>query len=210
MSRRLGASLTSLGLLCLSAGVPSCYTAWGLGVDYPTGRSRSRAGGDVAMDVGLVFDYRRVVRVAYARSFQMLGGAAFTADGQVVIVPLPNVVEVQVTAHRFPEEVYLRGMARAYWGSPVLVGPMDHEIAEAGSSAYGGMLGATLLFAGDHEQIGPTALSLTAGVMVARAETESLGRLSFVTPMLLLGADFFPPLLLYCWFDEKCPHHLKL
>jgi hypothetical protein len=46
--------------------------------------------------------------------------------------------------------------------------------------------------------------------MVARAETESLGRLSFVTPMLLLGADFFPPLLLYCWFDEKCPHHLKL
>jgi hypothetical protein len=162
------------------------------------------------MDVGLVFDYRRVVRVAYARSFQMLGGAAFTAEGQVVIVPLPNVVELQVTALRFPEEVYLRGMARAYWGSSVRVGPTNREVAEPGSSAYGGLLGVTVLFAGDHEQIGPTALSLTAGVMVARAETESLGRLSFVTPMLLLGADFFPPLLLYCWFDEKCPHHLKL
>jgi hypothetical protein len=58
-------------LLFVCAGVPSCYAAWGLGVDYPTGRSQTRAGGDVMMDVGLVFDYRRVVRVAYARSFQM-------------------------------------------------------------------------------------------------------------------------------------------
>jgi hypothetical protein len=47
------------------------------------------------------------------------------------------------------------------------------------------MLGTSLLLAGDHEQLGPTGLSLSVGV------------------------DFFPPLLIYCLLiDDKCPHHL--
>jgi hypothetical protein len=198
-------------LFCACAATPSCFASWNLGAAYPTGRPESHGGGDVSMDVGLVFDYRRIVRVAYARSFQMFGGAAFTADGQAVIVPLPNVVEIQVTALHVRDDVHLRGMARGYWGSGVQIGPMDHEVEEPGSTAYGGMLGATLMVSGDHEGLGPTAASLTAGVLVARADTESLGRLSFVTPMLMFGADFFPPLLLYCWLvDEKCEHHLKI
>jgi len=206
------ASTIAIALCAACAAAPACYTSWNLGAAYPTGRPQSHGGGDLAMDVGLVFDYRRVVRIAYARSFQMFGGAAFTADGQSVVVPLPNVVEMQVTAWRLhDQEIYLRGMARGYWGSPVRVGPLDHEAAEPGSSAYGGLLGVTLLIAGDHEGLGPTGLSLTAGVLVARADTESLGRISFVTPMVLVGADIFPPFLLYCWFiDDKCQHYLRL
>jgi hypothetical protein len=162
------------------------------------------------MDVGLAYDFRRRVRLAVAESFQMFGGGVFTADGQSVIVPLPHVVELQVTAYTWPEQIYLRGTARAYWGSSVRIGPREDEVAEPGSRAYGGLLGATLMVAGDHEGLGPTSLYLTAGVLVARADTEALGRLSFVTPMFILGSDFFPPLVLYCWLlDDKCPHHLK-
>jgi hypothetical protein len=197
--------------LAWACAAPSCYAAWSVGANRPLGRAQSETGGYAAMDVGLVFDYRRFVRVAYARSFQMFGGGALTVDGQGVIVPLPNVIELQATVHHWPEQVYLRATARGYWGSNVRVGPRGQETVEPGSSAYGGMLGATILFAGDHEGVGPAGLSLTAGVLVGRADTESLGRVPFVTPMLMLGADFFPPLLFYCWFvDEKCPHHLTL
>ena len=71
---------STIALCAVCAAVQACYTSWNLGAAYPTGRPQSHAGGDIAMDVGLVFDYRRVVRIAYARSFQMFGGATFTAQ----------------------------------------------------------------------------------------------------------------------------------
>ena len=65
-----------------------------------------------------------------------------------------------------------------------------------------------MLFAGDGEGMGPTGLTLSAGLLVARAETPDLGRITYLAPMLLLSIDFFPPLLLYCFLiDEKCKHY---
>lgn len=161
------------------------------------------------MDFGLVYDYQRTVRVMYARSLQLYGGAQLGVEGQHVVVPLQNEVELQVTAHRFPTETYLRVLARGFWGSEVRVGPDGHEIAQPHADGYAGMLGTSLLFAGDHEQLGPTGLSLSVGVLLGRAETAAQGEISFLAPMLSVGVDFFPPLLIYCLLiDDKCPHHL--
>jgi hypothetical protein len=194
-------------------GLPTggCYWGFGAGPTYPTGPSPSESGANSLTEVGLVFDYRRLVRVMYARSFQLFGGGVYTAGGQSVVAPLENQLEVQVTVRRFGEQVYLRALARGMLGSNVRVGPMDHEIEQPGHRALGGMLGASVLFAADHEGLGQTGLIVSAGVLVGRADTSLLGSSSFVAPMLLVGFDFFPPLLVHCLFwDDTCPNHIKL
>jgi hypothetical protein len=188
-----------------------CYWGFAGGPTVPVHQSAPKNGADSMTELGVVFDYGRVVRVAYARSLQLYGGSMFTVGGQHVVAPLPNSVHLEVTALRFSEEMYLRAMARGYWGSGVRVGPDGEEIAQVSSSSYGGLFGATFLVAGDHEQLGPTGLSLSIGVLVARADTPATGPVTYLAPMALIGFDVFPPLLLYCLFwDDKCPHHLKL
>ena len=192
---------------CVSAS--SCYWGFGAGPAFVTGRSQSKSGANSMTELGLMFDYHRTVRVMYARSLQLNGGAQLTADGQHLVAPLQNQVEVQVTALRWSPEVYLRVLARGFWGSDVKVGPDGQEVSQPGASAYGGMLGATLLLAGDHEQLGQTGLALSAGLLVGRAETRDLGRVSFLAPMVMVGFDFFPPLLIDCLLiDDKCPHNI--
>jgi len=196
-------------MICGSLLTSGCYWGFGAGPTLVSGRSSAKSGANSMTEVGFVFDYKRVVRVAYAGSLQFHHGALFTVDGQHVVVPLPNSVQVEVTAHRFPEEVYLRGMARAYWGSGIRVGPSGHEAVQGDSHGYGGLFGATVLFAGDDQGLGPTGLSISTGLLVASAQTPTLGHMTYFAPMLLVGYDFFPPSILYCWFvDEKCPHHL--
>jgi hypothetical protein len=200
-----------LALAVLSFATGGCYWGFGAGPTYPNGTSPSSSGANSLTDVGLVFDYRRVVRVMYARSFQMFGGAVYTAGGQSVVAPLENELEVQVTVRRLSELVYLRAMARGMVGSNVRVGPTDHEIEQPGHRALGAMLGASLLVAADHEGLGPTGLIVSAGVLVGRTDTGVLGSSSFVAPMVLVGFDFFPPLLVRCLlWDDSCPSHIKL
>jgi hypothetical protein len=185
-------AILALAALCLPTA--GCYWGFGAGPTYPSGPSPSSDGANALTEVGLVFDYRRVVRVMYARSFQQFGGAVYTAGGQSVVAPLENELEVQVTVHRLGEQVYLRALARGMLGSNVRVGPTDHEIDQPGHRALAGMLGASVLFAADHEGLGPTGLIVSAGVLVGRADTAVLGSSSFVAPMVLVGFDFFPPL----------------
>lgn len=202
----------ALGLfLAACAVIPSCYWGFTGGPAFVSGRPGSKPGANSSMDFGLVFDHKRVVRVMYARSLQLYGGAQLTSGGQHIVVPLQNVLEVQVTAHRWPQEMYLRLLARGYWGSQARAGEEGKEITQLGADSYAGMLGATLLFAGDNEQMGPTGIALSLGLLAGRADTQSQGPLTFVAPMVLLGFDVFPPLLIYCVLvDDKCPHHLKL
>lgn len=197
--------------LVAGAASTSCYWGFAGGPATATGRSQSKWGANSSMDVGVVFDHRRIVRVMYARSLQLYGGVQLTADGQHIVAPLQNELEVQVTAFRLPDEVYLRLLARGFWGSEVRVGPVGRELVQPGADAYAGMLGASVLFAGDHEQLGPTGMTASLGLLAGRAETQSLGRVSYLAPMVTLGFDVFPPLLIYCvLIDDKCPHHLKL
>lgn len=124
---------------------------------------------------------------------------------------LPNTIQLEVTAFRLPEEIYLRPMARGYWGSTVRVGPEGAERPQTGSKSYAGLFGGTVLFAGDNEGLGPLGLSLSAGLLVGRAEAPVIGGdVTYVAPMLLLGFDLFPPLMLYCWFvNDECKHHVR-
>lgn len=197
--------------LAACASTSACYLGFAGGPAYATGRAQAKSGANSSLDLGLAYDYRRIVRVMYARSLQLYGGAQLGVDGEHVVVPLENEVEVQVTTYRFAEETYLRALARGFWGSEVRVGQEGHELVQSHAHAYAGMLGASLLFAGDHEQLGPTDIVLSLGLLAGRAETRSLGEVSFLAPMATVGFDFFPPLLIYCVFiDDKCPHHLDL
>jgi hypothetical protein len=192
------------------ASAPGCYLGFGAGPTFPQGRADSKSGADSMADVGLVFDYQRVVRVMYARSLQLYGGALYTVDGQHVVAPLPHTLEVAVTAYRWPSEVYLRPMARVHWGAGVRVGAEGEEVTQASSSTMGGLLGASVLFAGDNEGVGPFGLTISAGLLVARSDAAAIGRTTFLAPMLLIGWDLFPPFVLRCWlFDKTCPHHFR-
>ena len=55
------------------------------------------------------------MRVGYARSLQLYDGAQFTVGAGHVAAPLRNTVPLEVTVRRFPQEIYLRAMARGYW-----------------------------------------------------------------------------------------------
>ena len=104
--------------------------------------------------------------------------------------------------------MYLRPTARLYWGPEVRIGDTTSQTPEPGSSGLAGLLGATVLFAGDDQGVGYT--SLTAGMFVGRADTSSLGRVTFWAPTLLVGFDFSPHMLLYCWLmDDKCQYHFR-
>lgn len=48
---------------------------FGAGPTLVTSRSNTKNGADSMAELGLVFDYKRVVRVGYARSLQLYDGA---------------------------------------------------------------------------------------------------------------------------------------
>jgi hypothetical protein len=52
-----------------------CYMGFGAGPTLVTSRSNTKNGADSMAELGLVFDYKRVVRVGYARSLQLYDGA---------------------------------------------------------------------------------------------------------------------------------------
>jgi hypothetical protein len=209
MTPRLTCSAVS-AIVGAVASAPGCYLGFGVGPTYPQNRSVSTNGANTMTDLGLVFDYERVVRVMYARSLQLYGGALYTVDGQQVIAPLANTLEVAVTAYRWPSEVYLRPMARVQWGSDVRVGAEGEEVKQPNSSTVGGLLGASVLLAGDNQGLGHFGLSVSAGLLVARSDAAAMGRTTFLAPMVLLGWDFFPPFVFRCWLlDEKCPHYFR-
>jgi hypothetical protein len=114
--------------------VGGCYWGVGAGPTFATRRSNAKSGADSMMELGFVFDYERIVRVAYSGSLQLYHGALFTLDGQHVVAELPNSIQLEVTAYRLPQEVYLRPMARVYWGSSVRVGPDGAESRQPGST----------------------------------------------------------------------------
>jgi hypothetical protein len=120
--------------------------------------------------------------------------------------------ELAVTAYRWPGyELYLRPMARFYWGSDVRVGKEDAEVTQPNTRTLGGLLGASLLIATDEKGIGTFGMTLSAGLLVARADAGVLGDITVLAPMVLVGFDFNPPLILRCLFwDERCPYFFRL
>jgi hypothetical protein len=203
--------LSAIAWVALSC---SCYVGGGFGPTYPVGApAPAKAGANTAFEVGLTYDYHRLVRVMYLVSGQQFGGAVFTADGQHVVAPLEAALGVDVTTLRLGRDFLLRATARGYYGSGVRVGPMDHEVRQPGSTALGGLFGATLHLASTpetEEGLGPTGLSLTIGALWARADGLPMGRQVFIAPMILFATEFSPPHVLYCWFvNEKCPHFLR-
>jgi hypothetical protein len=192
----------------------SCYVGGGFGPAYPVGAPEpAKAGANTAFELGLTYDYKRLVRVMYLISDQQFGGAVLTSGGQHLVAPLSAALGVDVTALRLGRDLLLRATARGYYGSGVRVGPADHEVEQPGSKAFGGLFGATLHLASSpetEEGVGPAGLSLTVGVLWARADAAVIGRQVFLAPMILLATEFSPPHVLYCWFVNKdCPHHLN-
>jgi len=104
----------------------------------------------------------------------------------------------------------LRGSARGYYGSGVRVGELHHEVEQPGTHAFGGLLGVTIHLASTpdkEEGLGPSGLSATVGLLAARADAGQLGGQTVLAPMLLLGAEFSPPHMIYCWLiSDTCPH----
>jgi hypothetical protein len=189
----------------------SCYLGAAVGPTFPVGGpAPSKAGANGAFEFGLTYDYRRLVRVSYIASLQGFGGAAFTSGGQHVIAPLPGSLDVDVTVLRFDPSWLLRITGRGYYGSGVRVGESGKEVSQPGSQAFGGLLGVTLHLAtppDDDSGLGPAGLSVTAGLLVARADAVAIGGQTFLAPMLMLGGEFSPPQMIYCWLiDDSCPH----
>jgi hypothetical protein len=188
----------------------SCYVGAAVGPAFPTGAPPSSAGADAAFELGLTYDYKRMVRVMFVDSLQQFDGAVFEAGGQHLVVPLDGALGVDVTAWRFSPNLLLRGTARGYYGSGVRVGVIHQEVKQPGTHAFGGLLGLTLHLASTpdkEEGLGPAGLSATLGVLVAHADAGPFGGQGFVAPMLLLGAEFSPPHMIYCWLiAESCPH----
>jgi hypothetical protein len=199
--------------LALAVCCCSCYFGGGLGPTFPAGTAPpSKAGANAALEIGLTYDYKRLVRATWLGQIQQFGGAVFTADGQHVVAPLTGGLGVDVTVWKLDPNFLLRATARGYYGSGVRVGPLRGEIEQASSSAFGGLLGATIHLASTpdtEEGVGPSGLSLTLGLLVARASEPGVGSQGFLAPMLFAATEFSPPHILYCWFvNEKCPHFL--
>jgi hypothetical protein len=192
----------------------SCYVGMGVGPTIPrTSEPMSRDGANTSFDIGLQYDYRRIVRVMAFGSGQAFGGALFTVGGQHVVAPQEEGVGVDVSLRRLRSNLLLRATARGYYGSGVSVGPKGGEVEQPDSHLLGGMFGATLHLAtmteDEEKDSGPGGISLTAAVLVARVDASPIGHQTFLAPMLILGFDFFPPTILKCWFiDDKCPGYL--
>jgi hypothetical protein len=200
-------AVLGFGLCC------SCYLGAAVGPTFPVGGpAPSSAGANGAFEFGLTYDYRRLVRVSYIASLQGFGGAVFTSGGQHVIAPLPGSLDVDVTVLRFDPSLLLRITGRGYYGSGVRVGESGKEVSQPGSHAFGGLLGATLHLAtppDDDSGLGPAGLSVTAGLLVARVDAGAgaIGGQTFLAPMVILGGEFSPPHMIYCWLiDDSCPH----
>src|SRR5438552_11861639 len=201
-------AMAGLALCCCS-----CYIGGGLGPTFPQGvPPPSKAGANTTLEIGLTYDYKRLVRVGYFTSLQQLDGAVYTAGGQHLVVPLPVVVGVDVTVWRLNPNRLLRATARGYYGSGVRIGDVGKEIEQPGSWSLGGLFGATFHLASapdDPEGLGPYGLSLTAGLLVTHVDAAAISSQVFLAPMVMFG-EVSPFHIFYCWFiDRTCPDTLR-
>jgi hypothetical protein len=209
-------ALCATAVLVLSG----CYGGVGIGPTIPVGKSHGESGStdcrnceiDAVLELGMQYDFYRRVRVAVGGSSQMFGGARVTYGEKHAVVPLPLFAEADVTALRW-DDIQLRATVRGYYSGtkmPVRVGPIDHEVREIGSRAYGEFFGATLYInnESDDRSVGPAGLFVSAGLLASQVRAPSLRR-SFVAPMVFIGGDLFLPKVLYCTFiDIDCEHYL--